>query len=199
MSIYGPIFPAHLLSNALADTVKLWIEEYLRETERQNGIDYELPSFASYNKRPQTERWIEEQLPALIFVIPGLAEVPVKDGEGNYTAAFRVGAAIFNIGQDKDNTDTNSKMYAAVRAILLQQSGLGGLSDGISWEGENYDQGPTEAGRTLGTAVVDFIVRIPGVVNKNAGPNEPSDLDHVGSDWPVVEEADLIVDKEDTP
>jgi hypothetical protein len=196
--LFGPIISTRTLSERMASTVEEWIEEYLRETELQHAVTDELPVFASYNVRPANERWVEEQLPALIFVIPGTDGAPTRDGEGNYTAAYRVGVAIYCLGPDKDLTDRNSKLYAAaVRAILLHQSGLGGLADGMYWMGENFDVGPTKQGRTIGAAVLDYLVYVPGMVNKLTGPNVPSDLGHVGSDWPEVETADIEVEKKE--
>jgi hypothetical protein len=198
MSLFGPILPGSVVAAAVETTLKIWLEVYLRETERQAGVTYHLPLFASYNTRPDNQRWIEEQLPACIIIVHGLAGTPLKDGEGNYTAPFSVSVAIFSKGRSKEATEQNSKLYAAaVRAILLQQSGLGGLSNGVSWEGEAYDQSRTRGGRTIGSAVVDLIVQVPGTVNSRVGPNEPPNLGDVGQDWPTALSAYLEVKKEE--
>lgn len=196
MSIFGPIVSAISLPSAIEATVSQWIEVYLRETERQAGVGEQLPSFASYNSRPDSDRWIEEAMPALITVVPGLAAEPDRDGEGNYEAPWRVGVMIVSAGPSKALTDRNNKLYAAaVRAILLQQSSLGGASSGVYWTGEDYDQGPVRAGRSIGTAVVSFTIHTPAVVNKLAGPLAPPDPDQPGSEWPRVEHTYVEVDK----
>jgi hypothetical protein len=198
MSIFGQVVTGREVSQAVVTTVETWIEVYLREIERQHTLSYELPVFASYNTRPEQERWVEEQLPALIVVVPGLADAPRKDGDGVINAPWRVHPVVFSLGPDKATTDTNSKLYAAaVRAILLQHASLGGFSDGLVWEGEDYDIGPPQGGRTIGSAVLNFVVHVPEATVKGVGPHAPPNLNQVGSEWPIAETTGLRVEKKE--
>ena len=115
--------------------------------------------------------------------------------------------AVVAYANGRDAVNANVKQYAAAtRAILLQHGSLGGFADGVIWESEDYDQGPSDAERTLAVAALTFTIHVADVVNKWAGPKVPSppdpdvppDPDTIpGSEWPIVEETFIEVDREE--
>lgn len=194
-SIFSPIIPATAVEEAVTEVLQIWMDPYLREVERQWSITEELAPIMSWNVRPETDHWPEEQLPALIVVSGGTTEDPLMDGDGRFTAIFQIGTVIFAKGINKENTNRNARVYAAAaRAIMLQQDGLDGLSDGVRWKSEHYDEAWTTAGRTLVAAQIVMEYAIPHVVRRWAGPSlppEPTD----GTMWPAVESTEITIDK----
>lgn len=198
-SMIDRIVPAFVVEDAVIATIKEWIEVYLREIEMQWGVTENLPVPRSYNVGAEFDKWAEDQLPAVILISPGTSDRPSADGEGGFNAPFRVSICIFATGNTRENTRRNAHLYGgAVRAMLLQKRSLGGISDGATWEGEDYDQGPTEKGRTIGSVVVDFVFNIPGVVYRTGGPPTPPDPDNQpGEPWPTVQSGDIVIVKEE--
>lgn len=177
--IFGPVFSADHLDNAVTATLKLWFSTYLREIELQNGLpdrSLELPK--SWNVRPENDRFAEEALPAVLVVSAGTADPPVMEGDGSYRGFFRVGVALYLTAPSKDTVNRNTKLYAAVvRAILLQKRSLGGVSEGCVWESEVYDEITSDMGRTAGLSVNQFVFTVSPVVNRLLGPAQPEPPD----------------------
>jgi hypothetical protein len=172
-SVFGRIVPSHVLDQAVTDTIKTWADTYLRVVAEQWNRD-KLPAFRSYNVRPSGERWAEDQLPALIVVNAGLDAAPVRGGDGQYDAPFRVGTVIICSSKTAPEALANLGDYtAAVRAILLQHGSLGGVASGIEWVSETYNEADADAGRTQAGGVVEFVITMSYVVNRRRRPAAP--------------------------
>lgn len=134
----------------------------------------DLPDFRSVissNENP--ERWDEDQLPACLVIVPGLAEQPEKHGS-KWKARWAVGIGCVVSAKTREDTLDLCGIYtAAVRALLLQNASLGGVSDGIDWVGERYDELPTEDSRTIAAGQSLFVVDVLGVVDSLGGPTDP--------------------------
>jgi hypothetical protein len=198
LSVFKQIVSAGTVEDAVAETIKTWMETYLREVERQAGVVEHLALPRSYNIRPETDSWPEEQLPGLVVVSAGTSAQPIKAGDGVFTAPFRVAAVIFAKGTSKDNVRRNVRLYtAAIRAILLQKRGLGGLSDGIIWESENFHDSIPGAERSLAAGDVTVVYNIPEIVSFSGGPMAPADpVAQPGSEWPeVLHPKPVVIDK----
>lgn len=136
MSVFGPIVPGSVIEDRIEDTLRLWIDDYLAEMAAQWGGPI-LPGFRSYNKRPSGEHFNEDLFPGCMIVNAGLDRVPEKSGDGQYEATFRVGVVATALGATADDARRNAEWYAAaVRAILLQQRGLGGLCSSVELQAE---------------------------------------------------------------
>lgn len=192
--IFGRILSTDNVEDAIEETLRTWMPTYLEELRLQHGMPstkkFQAPQ--SYNIRPDYERWAEEKLPAIITVPLGPAAAPFKDGEGSYTSPMRIALVAFAQGNDKATTNRNTKVYgAAVRAILLQQRSLGGLCEETVWEGEEFNEGITDAqGRSIASVVNTFVFHIHHVLDHNGGPAFPTPPDpetQPGSTWPPVE------------
>lgn len=190
MTIIGPIKSADLLEDAVTNTLRTWFPTYLEEMRIQRAAPQRLPAPRSYMRAQEIDHFLEDQLPAVIVVSPGMADAPFHDSDGLYQASYRIGVAVIASANERDSVNKNVKMYsAAASAIILQNGSLGGYADGIDFESEDFDQGPSDSGRTLAVAALTFTVRVADIVNKWAGPRAPNppDPDTIpGSEWPTV-------------
>lgn len=199
-SIFGEIFTADELESAVESTLKIWFRTYLNEIELQHGQpNVNLPPPRSYKHHVEMDTYPEPQLPQCLIVSPGMSSAPLMEGDGTFRGFWRVAIGIVNSAKDRESTNRNSKWYAAaVRAIILQHRSLGGVACGVEWEEEGYEDGPTEADRSLAVSTNTFIFEVPGIADREGGPSEPEppDPDDLpGSTWPDVQTTDLDVEK----
>jgi hypothetical protein len=197
-SIFENIFDADTLERAVVDVLVDWMPTYLREIERQKGMQQGLlPAPRSYTSRNEWATFPEDQLPACIVVSPGLAEPPDADGEGRYRAWWSIGVGVLASAASEADTNKIAKMYgAAIRAIMVQHQSLNGIAHGIEWEDESYDDIPVEQDRTLGAAMLIFRVWVDDIVTRGAGPAFPTLPDpdtQPGSTWPEADTIDVQV------
>ena len=82
----------------------------------------------------------------------------------------------------------------------MQKRSLGGVACGTTWLDESYDDAPTDAERTLGIGLLAFEVSVDNVVKRDGGPAYPAPPDPVtqpGSEWPVVDTVDVVVQQKE--
>ena len=203
-SLYGRLIAGATVEQSVHDTLRYWFADYLREVERQNGIPVDsLPQPRSWVISSEIERMPEDQLPAVIIASPGLTEIPDHDGEGRYTASWRVTGAVEHatIG-DRYRALYLTRLYAlAIRGILVQQPDPTGLIMRRHWTGERYNILDSDADRTVCVGAVDFRVLVPDVVNMHAGPVEPGWPPDFATDqpypqWPTATDADVSIVKD---
>lgn len=188
--------PGFVVEDAVQACLQEWVDEYTTEMNRQWESCPVLPPIRSWNTRPDPIKWSEDQLPACVVVSPGVNSEPMVSGDGWYEADFLVGTVIFCAGKTEKETRNRAQAYgAAIRAILLQQRGLGGISTGVTWQTEDYTPGPTERGRTFGAVMDEFSFTIAGVVNRRMGPSEHG----VTDTGPPVETTQLNVHRSIDP
>lgn len=169
-TVYGRIVPGHVVDRAVTATIQERIEDYLAAISVQWDRPLLVP-FRSYNIRPTGERWVEDQLPACIVVNAGLESAPVRSGDGQYDAAFRVGVVAICSGRSAEESVANAQDYtAAVRAMLLQHGSLGGLASSLELAAESYTEGESDGQRTQAGAVVEFSIVVPYIVNRRKHP-----------------------------
>src|SRR5688572_31890645 len=119
------------------------METYLREVELQLGMEIKtLARPRSYTRKNSFESgYVEEQLPRIVVICPGLAEQPYAEGDGSYFARWNLGVGVLVSARDEASTRMLAQVYAAtVRAILLQRSSLDGVATGVFWIDEQYDE-----------------------------------------------------------
>lgn len=203
-SIFKNIITRQDVEIRVRDTIKTWIDSYLAEVERQNGLNVrQLPRPRSYTRRNEFERWPEDQIPAVIVISPGLTAPPVANGSGQFRGYWGVGVAVITEGQDTDNTRDLAGYYtAAIRALILQRPSLGGFAMGVTWEDERYDDiSDVEMGRTLASGQVVFQVEVEDIVSTKAGPVTPDTPPVTPPDdsptWPVATVVTADVEMED--
>jgi hypothetical protein len=212
-SVFLPIIGGDQVEEAIKDTLKYWMNTYIRQVEFQRGEDADaIPLPRSYEITTDVDDFPESQLPAVVIISPGLDGEPFKTGDGNYRAMWAVGVAVICSGNDRASTNKLSKIYGSVvRAILLQKNSLRGFAADTEWLDESYDDVPADAGRTLAAAQIIFRVSVDDVVNQYGGPGmsvpdediepdegDPDDADaQPGSDWEQFQTASVDVQREE--
>lgn len=172
MSRIGTITTGKMVRTALEATIKTWVPTYLAEISRQSGrLPTDLPVFRSYVPAIDFDRFAEDQTPTCVIVAPGTYNEPRKQSNGAYTARWAVGVGCVLVGQDRENTFELTELYAAaVRTLILQQASLGGLSDGVDWVSERYDELSVDDQRTIAAGIIQFIVDVEDVSSRHVGP-----------------------------
>jgi len=195
-SIYGDIITGIDVEKAAADTIQLWLPDYLAEVGAKYGFARgTLPVFRSYVPALTIDKFEEDQTPSCVIVAPGTLDVPERrQGAANVRWSLGIGCVVS--GKDRDNTRLLAVIYAAaVRTMLLQKSSLGGFAEGVNWISERYDSLPASAemARTLGAGVLQFGVDVNKVSLTSGGPMAPVDPAVAPSAWPVSETIVLTV------
>lgn len=174
--VFGPIVDGSVVERAAIATLRDYLSQYLAEAERQTGrAACSLPRVRSFSVGAEFAHDVEDQLPAVTLIAPGLAERPEVRGSGSYRARWSLGVAVLVAAGGRDATRELAKLYtAAVRTCLVQQRTLGGAVDGVEWIDERYDDAPPDATRTLSAGQAVFIVDVEGVLNRRTGPRAPA-------------------------
>lgn len=197
-SVYGEIITGTSVRRAAEATIRRWFPGYLAEVARQTGWDGPaLPSFRSYVTSTDVDRMVEDQLPSCIIVAPGLADAPIRHGDGKYSAMWIVNMGVAVSGQDRENTMELAEMYAAaLRTIMLQRRSLGGFAQGVEWVGEGFDELDRDDVRTLCVGYVQFLVDVAGIVDIYQGPTDPPvDPTDDPGEWPTVGSVSVTVEQ----
>ena len=197
-TIFGQLIDASQVEEAVKSTLIAWMEEYMEEYEYQQDIPIgDLPRPRSWVVAEDVNRESGDQLPSIVIVSPGLnGDAPLHDGEGNYSAWWRVGIGAFVSAKDRNSTKALIRQYIAIlRQIVLQQQG--GYSSGVRWIDESYDDSfafTDQLTISAGQIVVD--VQVDEAVNVWAGPRgvPTVPLPQPPQTWPPVESVDAAVE-----
>ena len=178
MNLYGAVVTARDVREAVIANLKDWSPAYVGEVSVQSGRlrcgDGALPAFRSYGTATSFSTFPEDQLPACIVVVPGLAETPVRQGDGTYLAEWSVGVGVVVSGKDRESTDDLVRLYsAAVRMAMIQKPSMGGFAVGSRWIDENYDELAYDDSRTVAAGIVSLGIEVDAVMNAYGGPKVP--------------------------
>jgi len=148
---------------------------------------------------PSLDKWPEDQIPAVVVMSLGTSEVPLKSGDGSYTARWQMNlACICSARREAEARTMSMQFLAAHRTILLQRQSLGSNAIGVVWQDEDYTQLAYDDARTLCAAMAAFTVEVENVATAGAGPLTPDVPLDPDTDpwplWPTVEEVDIEVD-----
>lgn len=204
MSIVGNIVTGNQVASAAVAWINTWFSTYLAELEEADATRDRMDLARPFSVQVNTERnkFSEDRLPAIICVCPGLAERPVKDGEGKFRAKWILGVACVVKGRDRQTTDEICSMYtAAVRTLLVQKPSLGISGRGVEWVDEDYDELDSDDRRTLKAGLLTFWVEVGDVVTAGIGPvgdTPPVPPSDPLPDWPTVaqDKTFLTIDSE---
>lgn len=201
-SVFGPMLSAHVVEDAVVDTVALWLPTYLAEVERQQGLPPGgIARPASLSTRSLFEVRAEESLPAIVVVSPGTAGTPERAGDRTQRAQWVVDVVAVVSAPTDVLTRRMGQLYAAaLRTLLLQRSSLGGVAArGLTWLGDSYTPIPSEGARTIYGAAVQVLVRMDAVVDGWGGPPPASEP---GEDpltpwpsWPTITDVGITVER----
>jgi hypothetical protein len=204
VDVFGPIFVAAFLEQAVIDTLKIWLPLYIKEIELQLGrTPGELPPPKSYTTRRRFDKFPEDQLPTIIVVSPGLDDDPNEEGDGNYRAPWRMHVGAVVSTSDPAATNLVAKiMGAAIRGAMVQHKSLGGVASGLTWYDESYDDLPDDdVSRSLGATSLSFRIEVDDVVNWQRGPDgsylpDPTATTPPGGIWPTADTVTVELEKE---
>jgi hypothetical protein len=202
-SLFGRLVGAHHVESAVVLVLADWLHTYLAQVERVSGE--EVGSIArprSIRISGQVDTMPEDQTPAVIVRSPGLVEVPVHDGDGEYSAAFEieVGTIVTAKGV-KDNGSPRAlrlaRMYAlAIRGVLVQQSDPDLILYHRDWQDEKFDLLDSIDDRTICVSRVVFRITVPQTVQFGQGPLEPEQAPaQPAPQWPIAQTAEVTVTK----
>lgn len=196
-NIFGNIVTGDEVENAVIDTLKVWIKTYMHEMERRQGLDLDTyPGIKSYSTHSTFETIPgDDFLPMIVVVSPGLTEPPLKEGgEGNVRATWSVGVVVVVSSNSEALVRKLCMTYAAaIRICLVQKRDLGGISNGVVWMDEGYDEIPTQDARSIMAARLYFNVEADGVATVFTGPIKPDD----SGNWPIAANPDVQLVKEE--
>lgn len=178
MSVFAPVTTKRQVENAVKDTLELWFPTYLAELERQTGRDPGvLPAPRSYSTSNEVDRETAAQLPAVILISTGLAGPPERDGDGVYSAAWRIAVGVVVSAGTRDATNDLVGIYAAAaRMIVIDKPSLGGFASGVALQDENYTDAPSDYLDVGSVATVVCDVHVESAFAATGGPATP-DLD----------------------
>lgn len=197
-SAFGALVAASDLEAAALAQLQVWFADYLAEVERHHGLAVgSLPLPRSWEVSSTVERFPEDQLPAVMLASPGLADPPLADGAGTYTARWQLVVATQVAARGNRLALRLARLYAlAVRALMLQQQDLAPLQvRRVDWMDERYRLLDSVDDRTTCVAEVELAVEVRDVTTRHAGPLAPLlGPGAVGPDspaWPLATSADV--------
>ena len=188
MSIFGTIKTGGDVETAVLETLAAWMPTYLAELalQQETAVIATPTGYYAYSEFDLDTDG--EHPPVIVVESPGLDDVPVRLGDGSYIAKWRVNVVAVAKGDRKAAMARVRSYVAAARAIMLQQSSLGGRARGVTWDGEGYDEIPVEAFE-LQAGRAEFVVEVADVVMDATGPNAPADpVTQPGSNWPTADD-----------
>lgn len=200
MSTFGRILSFGVVEQYFLDLADRWFEEYLAEVERQlDEPPRTFPNIRDSGFATNFELWPEEHLPFLLVMNTGLADRPVKRGDGTWDARPLMAAAIIVSTPTKRDTRWAAHAYgAAFKAMVLQHRSLEHPDDigGVTWVDERPASIANDAERTIGGMNMYFYVDVKNVMTERGTPpeSEPRDDPYLApGDYPVIGEDDTYV------
>lgn len=205
-SIFGPIIAASDVEEWCWALLRKWFGTYLAEVERQHGIaEGTLQRPRAFVTAPSFDKWPEDQLPALMLVSVGLAEEPLKTGNGKVRGRWQIGAACICSARTQAESHRMAGLYgAALYALFEQRPSLDGHARGVVWQDYTIDDDlEFDDLRSLSGALAAFTVEVDGIVTTGAGPLTPGEPLTPETEpwpaWPLAETVEVAVDAVELP
>jgi hypothetical protein len=137
---FGPIVGVEDVSEAVVDTLRLWMPDYLAERERKTGLQPKRiprpPTPESYHGGVDFNSWIGEQAPEIMVVVKP-SGAPQSSSLG-YTQAYSIQVGCLCVGygglfaeRAEDDARITASHYGAVAMLLIQQPTLNELVERI--------------------------------------------------------------------
>lgn len=197
MSVFNTLLTASQLEQATIDTLVKWLPTWLREVERQLGVEVtSTPVPEHFSNRNSFDVLPGEKFPKIVAISPGLADTPLSDGNGRYRAVWRMGVGAAIAAETEPQANQWAKVYgAAIRGIMLGYPSLGGIAEAVRWIDELYEDLPIpNQNQLFKTAGVYFTIDCNDVVTRWSGPDNPNEEPYA---YGIVEK--VIIDLEKVP
>lgn len=192
--VFGRIVIAAQIEQHVTQTLQMWFPTYIREVEAQAGLPVGvIPPPANYTNRNSFDALAGELLPKCVVISPGLADAPLRDGQGWYRAQWQIGVGVATAQPTEEAAMMHSDIYGgAARTLILQQVCDGELISDVQLVGETYDDLPITNQVQLYRGVsILFVVDVDDVVNRWKGPDVP-DADPYDYGQALTVDVDLI-------
>lgn len=180
MSVFGEIFDAGLLEDAMTAYLQKWFRTFSAEIaeQRDHGRDrYKEPKF--WTTTPVLTLAAVEQVryPAVLIVSSGLVSKPVKRGK-KYEGVYAVGVTILSTANDELAAGRMARRYgAAIRqAIIFKPSLEAPFVEGTEWADERFGDYIGTDQKGVGSATEVFNVTVKDIGVTYAGPGMPEPL-----------------------
>lgn len=196
----GPWITGHTVEQAIIDTLKLWLGDYLADGEEATGLD------RGSTPRPRgwtitgrdIQKYTSDQLPCIVVMAGGILTKPLPQGyPGHTTASWAVDVGcIFNAAWGRGSRERAQLMVRAISLVLLQRP-LEGLACVVDMNGEAYDELDFSDTRTYSAAVGAFTVEVEDMMWRDGGPPPsalpPDDPTIPFEPWTTVETTEVEV------
>lgn len=182
MSVFKNILVTSTLEEGAINTLVTWFPTYIRHLEQEMGLPVgDIKPPVHYSNRNSFDLLPGERFPKVVVVSPGLVDTPIRKGDGQYRASWRLGVGIANPHKDEAVANMLIKLYAAcARAIIEQNQRLVDQVSETHWVDEAYDDlAVINQNQLCKGAEVYFTVDCEDVVTKWAGPDLPDDEPYV--------------------
>jgi hypothetical protein len=197
VAVFNSILVASQLEQAVIDLLVKWMPTYLREVERQVGIEVNsTPIPEHYSNRNSFDVLPGEKFPKIVAISPGLGNPPISNGTGQYRAVWRMGVGAAIAADSEPLANQWAKIYgAAIRAIMINYPSLGGLAEAVRWEDELYEDIPIpNQNQLFKSAGVFFTIDCNNVVTRWSGPETPDEDPYA---YGIVERVIIDLEKVD--
>lgn len=137
----------------------------------------------------------ENNLPALVVLVPGTIGEPVRHGDGYYSATYSVMVTAVALAATQNDTRRVAELEnVAARGCLIHNRMLAEDVTTELWVGETTDNLTVNETQRLLMCTSAFTVRLEDVVSWRAGPDSgalPPDVEP----WPVATDVELTITK----
>jgi hypothetical protein len=160
-TVLGPIVTADEVCVAVEDTLKAWLPAMFAAM----GVADQLEAPKSWRQVPTVEALREAAMPSAGTATPGWSTEPERDEDGNLQITWRVNVLFFVRGDDYEQTQRHTRLYAAAAStVLMQQHTLLGFATATDVVSETYEP-INDGARTLGGALIEVDVTVSDARN----------------------------------
>lgn len=185
LDVFGTLVDGEDVERALLQHLAAWMDTYIgwvRRVKDPAGTRWPdgVAKIESYTvKHAAEEKWPEDQLPMLLAYCPGLAEPPVRRGDGRIEAAYACTLTAIAASVDETDTKALARLYSsAALGAIVQHPTLGGFATETTLgDLRNFPiTRGVEAERSLMAVAMTFVIRIDEIVNTDKGAlGDPAD------------------------
>lgn len=194
--VFGRMLSASQIEEAVVASMRKWYPTYLKEQEAQMGLPKStFPIPENYSDRNKFDMEAPESLPKIVVIAPGTVGAPRKNGNGTYSAVWRLGIGIAIGAETEVEANRLVKAFgAAARGLMMQSSELGALgAKDIIWTDELYEDLPIpNAVQLVKAASLYFNIDFYDVVTRGQGPVVPDQPPYTVGEF---ETADVTLNK----